>query len=161
METLATVPGKEHELDPGGFDEIDESECWRLMATQPVGRVAVIVGHYAQVFPVNFAVVDRSVAFRTNAGTKLWATTRSNITFQVDQLDTVHKAGWSVMMRGVARELSFDRHPALARSAENAAPDPWAPGPRDHLVRITADSISGRRIRPAELPPVTEIRGYL
>lgn len=156
-----TMHSREQEPDPGGFDEIDESECWRLIATQPVGRVAVIVGHYPQVFPVNFAVVDRSIAFRTNAGTKLWATTRSNVTFQVDQLDVVHRAGWSVMVRGVARELSLDRHPALTQSAENAAPEPWAPGSRDHLVRIVADSISGRRIRPADLPPATDIHGYL
>ncbi len=156
-----TMTSKEHDLDVGGLDEIEESECWRLMSAQPVGRVAVIVGHYAQVFPVNFAVVDRSIVFRTNAGTKLWATTRSNVTFQVDELDVARKAGWSVMVRGAAREVSFDRQPSLARNAESAAPDPWAPGQRNHLIRIVVESISGRCIRPAELPPMTDIRGYL
>jgi uncharacterized protein len=155
------MPSEDDELDPGGLDEIEESECWRLLATLPVGRVAVIVGHYPLVFPVNHVVYDRSIVFRTGVGTMLWATTRSNVTFEVDELDLVHKAGWSVMVRGAARELSLDRNAAPAGRVEVAALDPWAPGPCDHLVRIVADAISGRRIRPAELPAATDLRGYL
>ncbi len=154
------MSGEEDDLDPGGLDEIDESECWRLLATQSVGRVAVIVGHYPLVFPVNHLVDGRSIVFRTGAGTKLWATTRSNVSFEVDYLDLVHRAGWSVLVRGAAREL----RPVSNRNAQAldvAGPQPWAPGARAHLVRIVADGISGRRIRPAELPPATDLRGYL
>ena len=51
-----STSSEEDDLDPGGLDEIDESECWRLLATQSVVRVAVIVGHYPLVFPVNHLV---------------------------------------------------------------------------------------------------------
>jgi nitroimidazol reductase NimA-like FMN-containing flavoprotein (pyridoxamine 5'-phosphate oxidase superfamily) len=139
--------------DPGSLDELTPAECWELLATQPVGRVAVIVGHYPLVFPVNYAVDDRSIVYRTGAGTKLHSIHRSNVTFEVDEIDTVHRTGWSVMVKGVAQELSAKRDRRLISRAELGGATPWAPGDRDHLIRIVADQVTGRRIPPAELPP--------
>ena len=99
--TSATRP--DDALDQGGLDEIDVAECWRLLATQPVGRVAVIVGQYPLVFPVNYALDGMHVVFRTGVGTKLWGIDRSNVTFEVDELDLAGRSGWSVMVRGAAR----------------------------------------------------------
>ncbi len=61
------------------------------------------------------------------------------------------------MVRGAAHELSPEQTP----TETSGAAVPWAPGERVHLVRIVADQINGRRIRPAELPPATDLRGYL
>lgn len=145
------------DLDLAELEEIDEEECWRLLASQPVGRFAVMVGHYPLVFPVNHAVVAHGVVFRTAPGSKLWATHRSNVSFEVDQLDLTDKTGWSVLVRGSAREITVDRNPELVQAVEEAAPQPWAPGPRQYLVRIVVDSISGRRIRPAAPPASTGV----
>jgi uncharacterized protein len=158
---LTTERPADQDLDPGSLDEIEADECWRLLATQPIGRVGVIVGHHPLIFPVNFAVDGKQIVFRTGAGTKLWATSRSNVTFEVDELDLVHRSGWSVMVRGAAQEVSVLRNPILKQRAEARGAVPWAPGPRNHLVRMVADQISGRRIRPAELAPATDLRGYL
>jgi uncharacterized protein len=136
-------------LESGRLEEMEESECWRLLSSRPVGRVAVIVGHYPLVFPVNHAVDERSIIFRTAVGTKLWATHHSNVTFEVDDFDPARKDGWSVMVRGSARELSPAHHAELAERTAGAGASPWAPGDREHLIRIVADSISGRRIRPS------------
>ena len=152
--TAATRP--EDALDQGGLDEIDTDECWRLLATQPVGRVAVIVGQYPLVFPVNYALDGMHILFRTGVGTKLWALNRSNVTFEVDELDLAGRSGWSVMVCGAAHELSPKQTPTGTSAAL-----PWAPGERVHLVRIVADQITGGRIRPAELPSATDLRGYL
>ncbi len=152
--TAATRP--EDALDQGTLDEIDIDECWRLLSTQPVGRVAVIVGQYPLVFPVNYTLDGMHIVFRTGVGTKLWAIDRSNVTFEVDELDLAGRSGWSVMVRGAAHELSPKR-----TSTESSGAVPWAPGERVHMVRIVADQITGRRIRPAELPPATDLRGYL
>jgi uncharacterized protein len=151
----------DQDLDPGALEEIDPAECWRLVATQPVGRVAVIVGHHPLVFPVNYAVEDKSILYRTGVGTKLWSVHRSNVTFEVDVVDMVHRSGWSVMVMGVAQELSIDRNRRDISRAELDGASPWAPGDRDHFIRIVADQITGRRIRPGELPPATDLRGYL
>jgi nitroimidazol reductase NimA-like FMN-containing flavoprotein (pyridoxamine 5'-phosphate oxidase superfamily) len=152
--TSPTQP--EDALDQGALDEIDVAECWRLLATQPVGRVAVIVGQYPLVFPVNYALDGMHIVFRTGVGTKLWAIDRSNVTFEVDELDLAGRSGWSVMVRGAAHEFSPKQMPT-----ETSSVVPWAPGERVHMVRIVADKITGRRIRPAELPPATDLRGYL
>jgi len=146
------------DLVPGALEEIGESECWRLLATQPVGRVAVIVGHYPLVFPVNHAVDGHHIFFRTGAGTKLWAIHRSNVTFEVDDLDLVNRTGWSVMVRGAAQELSAARNPDLVARAEFSGAAPWAAGRRDSIVRIVADAISGRRINPPGAPAATDMR---
>ncbi len=158
---METRPPTTKNLDPGALEEISRAECWRLLSTQPVGRVAVIVGHYPLVFPVNYAVDGESVLYRTGSGTKLHSIHRSNVTFEVDEIDPIRRSGWSVMVKGVAQELTIDRNRKVVSRAELGGATPWAPGDRNHFVRILADDISGRRIRPGELPAATDPRGYL
>ena len=141
--------------DPGGLDELSPAECWELLATQPVGRVAIIVGHYPVVFPVNYAVDDKTIVYCTGVGTKLHSVHRSNVTFEVDEVDVEHRRGWSVMVKGVAQELSVTRDRQVISKAELGGATPWAPGDRGHMIRILADQVTGRRIRPAELPPAS------
>jgi nitroimidazol reductase NimA-like FMN-containing flavoprotein (pyridoxamine 5'-phosphate oxidase superfamily) len=136
------------ELNPGGLDELNVEECWRLLGTQQVGRLAVMVGHYPLVFPVNYAVDGREIVFRTEPGTKLYAIERSNVTFEVD---LPIPTGWSVMVQGVGLELLEERNVELAERSKAAGAVPWAPGERDHIVRIVPDHVTGRRIRPGEL----------
>jgi nitroimidazol reductase NimA-like FMN-containing flavoprotein (pyridoxamine 5'-phosphate oxidase superfamily) len=145
--------------DPGSLDELSPAECWELLATQPIGRVAVIVGHYPLVFPVNYAVDDKTIVYRTGAGTKLHSVHRSNVTFEVDEIDTEGRTGWSVMVKGVAHELSLKRDRRAISRAELTGAAPWAPGDREHVIRIVADQVTGRRIRAAELPPPSDWTG--
>jgi len=42
--------------------------------------------------------------------------------------------------------------------AEFSSAVPWAAGPRDSIVQIVADAISGRRILPPGAPPVADLR---
>jgi nitroimidazol reductase NimA-like FMN-containing flavoprotein (pyridoxamine 5'-phosphate oxidase superfamily) len=148
-------------LDPGGLDEIEPADCWRLLGSRAVGRLAVVVGHYPLVFPVNYALDEKTIVFRSGSGTKLHEIQRSNVTFEVDSIDPVHHSGWSVMVKGVAQELSVDRNRSTVSRADVGGATPWAPGDRNHFIRILADEITGRRIRPAELPPATDLRGYV
>jgi nitroimidazol reductase NimA-like FMN-containing flavoprotein (pyridoxamine 5'-phosphate oxidase superfamily) len=147
--------------DPGSLDEIEAEECWRLLATQQVGRLAVMVGHYPLVFPVNFALDDKVIVFRTAPGTKLYAIERSNVTFEVDEIDVVRRSGWSVLVRGVAHQLLARRNSEMAARSEAAGAQPWAPGERDRIVRIVPDQVTGRRIRPGELPNAVDPRSYM
>ncbi len=140
-------------LDLGTLEEIEPEQCWRLLATRSVGRLAVNMGHYPLVFPVNYALDAKTIVFRTGVGTKLHAIHRSNVTFEVDEIDVPHRSGWSVMVKGAAHELSADRNPALYERLSRAGARPWAAGDRHHLLRILVDQISGRRIRPGERPP--------
>ena len=57
-----------------GFGEITEvktEECWRLLASTELGRIATSAGASIDIFPVNYAVDGESIVFRTAPGTKL------------------------------------------------------------------------------------------
>jgi uncharacterized protein len=161
MNTPSTGDHADLEVDYEGLDEIDAAECWRLLATQPVGRIAIVVGHYPLVFPVNFAVDGHEILYRTGVGLKLYSLRRCNVTFEVDEIDPIHRTGWSVMVKGAAHEIDAEHNHGAATRADAGGATPWAPGRRDHLIRISADEISGRRIRLPDSGPPGDPRAYL
>ena len=142
--------GDEHD---GTLEELPRDECLRLLATQLVGRLAVVVRDGPPlVVPVNFVLDGEVVVFRSNVGDKLRALRRHPASFQVDEIDPLHRTGWSILMRGVA-------HEATSAEVEHLFVAPWAPGERDRWVRLLPTSITGRRIHLPELP--VDTRGYL
>jgi nitroimidazol reductase NimA-like FMN-containing flavoprotein (pyridoxamine 5'-phosphate oxidase superfamily) len=62
----STTPSPEYSLTM--------DQCWALLDTEVVGRVALIVDNHPEIFPVNFVLERRAIAFRTAGGTKLAAT---------------------------------------------------------------------------------------
>lgn len=96
-----------HDLpDPRtGLVELDEEECWRLLAGEQVGRLAVIVGTHPDIFPVNYRVWNRRIVIRTEAGTKLAGAVLDRfVAFEVDEVDVADHSGWSVVVAGTAHE---------------------------------------------------------
>jgi len=158
---MTSEPQHHDQLDAGGLDELDVNECWTLLATQPVGRVAVIVNQYPVVMPVNFAVIDQSVIFRSAPGDKLNRIHGTKVSFEVDHIDPVHHTGWSVLIKGIAHGLNVGADHDLAERSLAAGAAPWTPGERKYIVRIVPDEVTGRRVRPAEFPPSSDIRAYL
>jgi hypothetical protein len=70
------------------------------------------------------------------------AKARDVLAFEVDEVDEQARGGWSVLVVGAASELDEPTRQLCA------AMDPWAGGDRTHLVRITTELISGRRLLP-------------
>jgi nitroimidazol reductase NimA-like FMN-containing flavoprotein (pyridoxamine 5'-phosphate oxidase superfamily) len=145
-------------LDRNGLEILPEEECLRLLATVPVGRVAVSVGALPAILPVNFALLDGDVVFRTAPGSKLDAAVRNAvIAFEADSIDPVYHTGWSVLVTGVAEEVT---DPATLEAVAALPLEPWAlDGLADHVVRIRSRMISGRRLRVRPLPPGLGARG--
>jgi uncharacterized protein len=137
-------------IDPKtGIEVLAPEECLRLLRTQEVGRLAVVVGGFAAIFPVNYVVdEDNGVVFRTDAGTKLDGVTRGgSVVFEVDDLDPAARSGWSVILSGRAQEITTFDSPAARERAGRLALFPWSPSEKPHLVRISAASVTGRRVR--------------
>ena len=132
--------------EPAGLEPIAEQECLYLLGLHRLGRVAVDVDGRPQIFPVNYAVSGRVVAFRTAPGTKLANAPMSHVAFEIDEYDSTTGVGWSVMVKGVAYEITdaVDQHSLEAR---RQLVRPMAPGHRDHWVAIRPDEITGRRFR--------------
>lgn len=140
---------------------IDVDECMRLLATQSVGRLAVVAGRYPRIIPVNFALDQGIVVFRTGPGTKLDAAQHRNVAFEVDEVDLAGRSGWSVLVTGMA-EVVTDRHSdEVVERSQGLAIDPFESGEKRHWVRILPDEVTGRRITPDELLDPTDARGYL
>ena len=140
------------QLDRHGLEVIDRSECLTLLRTRSVGRVAVTVAALPAIFPVNFAVMDDDIVFRSSPGSKLTAAAqRAVVAFEVDDVDNLYHSGWSVLVVGPASEIT---HPdELARAAELPL-TPWAPGSKGHYIRIHCELVSGRRVGTWEGSPL-------
>jgi nitroimidazol reductase NimA-like FMN-containing flavoprotein (pyridoxamine 5'-phosphate oxidase superfamily) len=135
----------------GSLDELDESECRRLLATKDVGRLAVVADGQPLVVPVNYVLDGDDIVFRSDPGTKLAHSSLDKVAFEVDELDPAVREGWSVLVRGVGREITS----ALDERSERQRALPlrtWVTGERGHWVRIVASEITGRRLRHSEAP---------
>jgi uncharacterized protein len=132
------------ESRPGQVQELTRAECFELLAVEHIGRVAVADEYGPVVFPVNFLLDRYTVVFRTEPGTKLHAATRgSRVCFEADGTDAAARTGWSVIVRGEITEVTDPAE--LARLRELPLPA-WAPGARNHYVRILPAVLTGRRI---------------
>jgi nitroimidazol reductase NimA-like FMN-containing flavoprotein (pyridoxamine 5'-phosphate oxidase superfamily) len=134
------------EVDRNGLEVLDRDECLRLLDSATLGRVGVNVSALPTVLPVNFRLTDGRIIFRTGPGTKLAAATRNAVVaFEVDDIDPLSHTGWSVVVTGVARPVVD--HDDLARLTDLGIAR-WAPGHDGHVVEVSLDLVTGRRIPP-------------
>jgi nitroimidazol reductase NimA-like FMN-containing flavoprotein (pyridoxamine 5'-phosphate oxidase superfamily) len=132
---------------PGKFEELSREECLRLFETKTVGRVAFATPSGPQIFPVNYAISNGTVVFRTAAYSSLAANLKNaRVAFQIDEVDDYLRAGWSVLAVGLAQFV--DNPDELVELWSEDVPQPWAAGLRTLFVRITPDQITGRRVHP-------------
>ena len=121
---------------------LDGHECWELLRSSEVGRLAVAIAEQPDIFPVNYVIEQGTVVFRTAEGTKLNAAIGSLVAFEVDGEDAGD--AWSVVVKGRAEEITqmyevFD--------AADLPLYPWNAAPKHRFVRIVPDQVSGRRFR--------------
>ncbi len=132
-----------------GLEVLDEDECWRLLESRTVGRLAVDVGGHPDIFPVNYVVHDRLVIIRTEAGTKLAAAVLGrSVAFEIDEIDEAGHHGWSVVVSGRASE---PRTVEEEVDVEELGLTPWVDAPKTRWLRIAPLAVTGRRL-PAPLP---------
>ncbi|HUH08612.1 MAG TPA: pyridoxamine 5'-phosphate oxidase family protein [Egibacteraceae bacterium] len=131
-------------LTPHVLEALSVDECLQLLATRSVGRIAFAHDGDPQIFPVNYQLHEGAIVFRTDYGGLLDAIHLSIAAFEVDAIDPEYRTGWSVVVHGRAEEVW---KPAELVPLRTLNLRPWAPGARDHYVRIFPRSITGRRIK--------------
>lgn len=129
-------------------EELTENECWALLRTVVVGRLAVRVQDHPDIFPVNVAVDHGTLVFRTGPGTKLAAASAEwPVAFESDGYDSATGLAWSVVVKGRAE-------PITARQDLLGTLDlpvlPWQAGDKGRFVRIVPTTTSGRRFPVAD-----------
>jgi nitroimidazol reductase NimA-like FMN-containing flavoprotein (pyridoxamine 5'-phosphate oxidase superfamily) len=129
-------------MDDEPFTELTLEECWEMLRRHELGRLAFHLTDEVHITPVNYAVDEDTLLFRTAEGSKLLAVVmNADVAFEIDEHDE-HTA-CSVILRGSAELL--DEH--SAHRAENLPLRPWVENPKYNVVEITPTEISGRRFR--------------
>lgn len=133
--------------------ELTEGQCWERLAGVSLGRLVTTVDNWTEIFPVNFVVQGKTLLFRSAEGTKLLtAVLNEHVVFEADDHNVVE--GWSVVVRGKARLLSGATETA---EANRAGLYPWVATAKSRFVRITPQSMTGRRFVFGPEPDATEL----
>jgi len=132
------------------LERLEEAECLRLISPGGIGRIAFNGRYGLTVFPVNYKVHDGSIVFRTAqdspTGEDLTtgiAHAEYQVAFEIDQINPETREGWSVLIHGPAHHMSTDAERA---AVEASGVTPWPRGLREHAIRITPTSMTGRRL---------------
>lgn len=132
------------EVDKNGLEVLDREQCLALLATSTLGRVGVSTGALPTVLPVNFLLHGNRILIRSSPGTKLDAALQDTVVaFEVDDFDPIFHSGWSVVVTGVATAL---RDPDELSAIERLPLAHWAPRPAGHVVAISTEMVTGRRL---------------
>ena len=127
------------------LEVIDRAECLRLLASDVVGRLAVVEGGSPLIFPINYVLDGETVVFRSAGGTKVDAARRASAAFEIDGIDRARRCGWSVVASGPLEEVTKFDGRTLERLRQLPV-DPWADGTKDHWMRLRLDRLTGRRV---------------
>ena len=126
--------------------ELGREECLRLLAGAIVGRVVFTEDALPAAHPVTYLLDDDEIVFCTAGGGKLAAATLHRIVaFQVDEIDSTGRTGWSVLGIGEAYEVTDPRR--LADLADRRL-EPWAASQGGHTVAIPLQRLTGRVLGP-------------
>lgn len=138
-------PGQAEATGRPSLEPLSVEECEALVGPGGVGRFVYVDEQGPVAMPVNFQVMDGDIVFRTDSQPAVIAATFAEpVSFEVDKLDDALSEGWSVLVKGDGQVIT---HPAELERARALGIEPWAGGDRRTYVRVTARSVSGRRIR--------------
>ena len=135
-------------IDPanGRLEVLSEDQCLELLQSRELGRIAFAVGDQTEIFPMNYATDGAIVVFRTAPGAKLDNAMVGRVAFEVDDWDPETKVGWSVVLKGVAQEVTAGIDP-FASALRTLKVSPLAPGEHEHWIGVYPSEITGRRFR--------------
>jgi nitroimidazol reductase NimA-like FMN-containing flavoprotein (pyridoxamine 5'-phosphate oxidase superfamily) len=117
-------------------------DCWRLLATEEIARVAWVGPDGVTIVPVSYTVTDRTLWFRTQPYSALGRQGKgARVAVEVDQLDHATNSAWSVVAVGTMRPVNPGDVPHEVMQMHV-----WVPGPRSVVVCVDPVEVTGRRV---------------
>jgi nitroimidazol reductase NimA-like FMN-containing flavoprotein (pyridoxamine 5'-phosphate oxidase superfamily) len=155
---VGSVPGDDRTVESAEpvVELLDEAECLRLISAGGVGRIGYTGRFGPTIVPVNYALYEGTIVFRTGQQGPLGEDLRtgiehaeSKVAFEIDELSPAAREGWSILIQGAAHPVDTEaEHASVVRSGV----EPWAGGEKELFVRVIPSRITGRRIRRAGPP---------
>ena len=123
---------------------LQPDECWTLVRSQAIARLALVVDGWPIVLPVNYVVDGTDIVIRTAPGSAMSAARlEAQVALEVDVIDELYRSGWSVLVLGTAAEIT---EPSELRHTTALPLRPWAAGQRSCWIRVRPVQITGRRV---------------
>lgn len=123
---------------------LSTDDCWERLRGQEFGRLAYHLTDEVHIVPINYAVDEGRILFRTAEGSKLLGVVMdTDVAFEIDLVDEEAEVAWSVVARGRASVLEGDP----ARQADNLRLRPWIDTEKFNIVAVEVDELSGRQFR--------------
>lgn len=129
--------------------ELGSADCLSLLANGHVGRLAYIGEDGPLIRPVNYYLADESsIVVRTHYGSSFSGLKDVRVAFEVDSVDAEHNSGWSVVVTGKANPITDIDELVVAAEPRHR---PWAPGEKGQFLRISIDSLGGRKLSDEDI----------
>jgi uncharacterized protein len=126
-------------IDRAGLEVLDRDEALALLAGGGLGRIGISSRALPMVLPVHYAVDNDRILIRTYAGSTLSEATRNAVVaFEAEGPLEQSSPSWSVHVNGVASHQLEDH--------SNTALRTWSHDRQPHIVSISLDQVSGRRL---------------
>lgn len=142
------------------LEQLSTEECLVLLRAASVGRIAFMVDEFPLVFPVNYRFIDSAgspwLALRTRPGNVI-DTAPEQVAFEIDGIDPVSRAGWSVLVRGNL----YHSYPPIGGVRDYFDSEPWLSADRSSWLFVKPALISGRRLHPPTTEWIFHMRAYL
>lgn len=114
-------------------------DCWGLLRRREFGRLAYHDARRVQIVPINYAVDEYRIVFRTAQGSKFASVMENaDVAFETDEL--TDDAAMSVIARGLAYEVTGEE----ALMSDQLRLRPWIMDAKNHVVAVDVSEISGR-----------------
>ena len=138
---------------------LTRGQAMRLLRSVPMGRIAFTYRAMPAIRPVNHMVDEAGrIVIRSHEGASIVTAADARrgtvVSYEADQIDTEARAGWTVVVTGLARIVDEPCQAAAYRRQLH----PWVTGQIDYIISIeptivTAfELIRGRNGAPAHLP---------
>lgn len=134
---------------PRVLDQLSPAQALGLLASVPYGRIVFTANALPAVRPVNHIVDGGNIIIRSDLGSKvsrLTGRTGMVVAYEADEIDPLHRLGWSVVVTGFARPVT---DPAdIARYERSLVP--WIDRSMDTVISIRPEIVSGFRLMEPE-----------
>lgn len=143
------------------LEELSDDASRTLLGGTAVGRIAFVLDGLPCVLPVNFRMLSEDnrllLILRTRPGHMI-DKAPSDVAFEIDGIDDVHRRGWSVLVQGSLHHLDASCVEQLGKGFD---PKPWPQQERSSWLAIEVQTINGRLLHGVESEWAFSSEGYL